>query len=125
MREWSIYLQSAEVKTLFQKICDKEISANLVHEDEHCVAFHDIAPQAEVHFLVVPRRVIVRIGEANAEDAGLLGHLLLVAGNCAEKLGVKESGFRVVINHGPDGGETVPHLHVHVLGGRPMAWPPG
>lgn len=111
-------------KTLFQKIADKEIPARLVHEDDVCVAFHDIAPQAPTHVLVVPRKPIPRVAEATAEDQAVLGHLLLVAARVARQLGLAK-GFRVVINNGPDGGETVPHLHVHLLGGRALDWPPG
>lgn len=111
-------------KTLFQKIADKEIPAKLLHEDAVCVAFHDIAPQAPTHVLIVPRKPIPRVAEASAEDQATLGHLLLVAGQLARQLGLAK-GFRVVINNGPDGGETVPHLHVHLLGGRALDWPPG
>lgn len=111
-------------KTLFQKIADKEIPAKLIHEDAVCVAFHDIAPQAPTHVLIVPRKPIPRVAEASAEDQATLGHLLLVAGQLSRQLGLAK-GFRVVINNGPDGGETVPHLHVHLLGGRPLDWPPG
>ncbi|MGA0134380.1 MAG: histidine triad nucleotide-binding protein [Opitutales bacterium] len=111
-------------RTIFQRIADKEIPARLIHEDEHCVAFHDIAPQAPVHVLVVPRRPVPRVAEAETEDRELLGHLLLVAGQLARQLDLS-GGFRIVINNGPDGGETVPHLHVHLLGGRALGWPPG
>ena len=111
-------------KTLFQKIAEKEIPAKLIHEDAVCVAFHDIAPQAPTHVLIVPRKPIPRVGEATAEDQATLGHLLLVAGQLSRQLGLAK-GFRVVINNGPDGGETVPHLHVHLLGGRVLDWPPG
>ena len=111
-------------KTLFQKIADKEVSARLVHEDALCVAFHDISPQAPVHVLIVPRKPIPRVAEATAEDQAILGHLLLVVGQLSRELGLGK-GFRVVINNGPDGGETVPHLHVHLLGGRALGWPPG
>jgi histidine triad (HIT) family protein len=111
-------------KTLFQKIADKEIPAKLIHEDAVCVAFHDIAPQAPTHVLIVPRKPISRVAEATAEDQATLGHLLLVAGQLSRQLGLAK-GFRVVINNGPDGGETVPHLHVHLLGGRALDWPPG
>lgn len=110
--------------TLFEKIIARQIPADIIHEDDLCIAFRDINPQAPVHFLVVPKKVIARIGEAQPQDAALLGHLLLTAGAVARQEGV-EHGFRVTINHGRDGGETVPHLHVHVLGGRAMAWPPG
>lgn len=113
------------MKTLFEKIIAREIPARIAHEDEHCLAFHDIHPQAPVHVLVVPKRVLPRVGAATVADQALLGHLLLVAGEVARQLGVAETGYRVVINHGRDGGETVPHLHLHVLGGRPLAWPPG
>ena len=111
-------------KSLFQKIADKEIPAKIIYEDESCVAFHDIAPQAPVHFLVIPRKLIPRVAEATAADEALIGHLLLVAKKVAHDLKL-EKGFRIVINNGPDGGETVPHLHVHVLGGRHLNWPPG
>ena len=112
-------------KTIFQKIIDHEIPAKLAHEDELCIAFHDINPQAPVHVLVVPKKPIPRVGEASAADQALLGHLLLTAAAIAKQLGVAESGYRLVINNGRDGGESVPHLHVHLLGRRPLAWPPG
>ncbi len=111
-------------KTLFSRIIDREIPGEFVHEDEHCVAIRDIHPAAPVHVLVIPRKPIARIAEAEPGDAQLLGHLLLTARSVAAKLGLSE-GFRIVINNGPHGGETVPHLHVHVLGGRPLGWPPG
>ncbi|HRG54805.1 MAG TPA: histidine triad nucleotide-binding protein [Lacunisphaera sp.] len=111
-------------KTIFQKIIDREIPAKLAHEDEHCIAIHDINPQAPVHVLVIPKKLIPRVGEATAADQPILGHLLLTAAALAQKLGL-ENGYRIVINNGRDGGETVPHLHVHLLGKRPLAWPPG
>jgi histidine triad (HIT) family protein len=111
--------------TIFQKIIAKEIPAKLAHEDEHCIAIHDISPQAPVHVLVIPKKPLARIAEASAADQALLGHLLLTASALARKLGIAESGFRIVINNGRDGGESVPHLHVHLLGQRPLAWPPG
>ena len=111
-------------KTLFQKIADKEIAAKLIHEDTVCVAFHDISPQAPTHVLIVPRKPIPRVAEATVEDQATLGHLLLLAGQLSRQLGLAK-GFRVVINNGPDGGESVPHLHVHLLGGRALDWPPG
>lgn len=114
-------------KTLFQKIADREIPADLLYEDDQCIAFHDISPQAPVHVLIVPRKPIPRVGEATAEDQATLGALLLAAGKVAAQLGVSErgKGFRLVINHGKDAGETVPHMHVHLLAGRDLAWPPG
>ncbi len=111
--------------TPFERIIAREIPAEIIFEDEHCVAFRDINPQAPTHFLVVPRRAIPRIGLATPEDHKLLGHLLLKAAEVARREGLADFGYRMVINHGPDGGESVPHLHIHVLGGRPMAWPPG
>ncbi|MDD5200803.1 MAG: histidine triad nucleotide-binding protein [Terrimicrobiaceae bacterium] len=111
--------------TLFEKIITREIPADIVFEDDQCLAFRDINPQAPIHVLLVPKRPIPRLGAAAPADHALLGHLLIKAGELAGMLGVGESGFRVVINHGPDGGETVPHLHLHILGGRPLAWPPG
>ena len=112
-------------KTIFQKIIDREIPAKLAHEDEHCIAIHDVSPQAPVHVLIIPKKHIARVGEAAPTDQALLGHLLLTAAGVAKKLGLAESGYRIVINNGRDGGESVPHLHVHLLGRRPLAWPPG
>lgn len=111
--------------TLFTKIIHREIPAQIVYEDEQCLAFHDIHPQAPVHVLIIPKREIVRINEARAEDAALLGHLLTVAPQVAAKLNVATTGYRLVINNGPDAGESVPHLHIHLLAGRLLAWPPG
>jgi len=113
------------MKTLFQKIIDREIPARIAHEDDLCIAIHDISPQAPVHVLVIPKQLIPRVNEAGAVDQAVLGHLLLTAAAVARKLGLAESGYRLVINNGRDGGESVPHLHVHLLGGRPLAWPPG
>jgi histidine triad (HIT) family protein len=112
-------------KSLFEKICAKEIPATILHEDERCVAFRDISPQAPVHVLVVPRKPVVRIGLADPEDEALLGHLLLTAAAVARSEGLSDSGYRLIINNGRDGGEAVPHLHIHLLGGRKLEWPPG
>ncbi len=112
-------------KTLFEKIRDREIPATIVHEDDHCLAFRDIAPQAPVHILVVPKKPIPRVGLAEPEDQAVLGCLLLAAAKVARAEGIAESGYRLVINNGPHGGEAVPHLHVHLLGGRQLDWPPG
>ena len=112
-------------KTLFQKIADKELPATLVYEDEHVVAFKDIDPKAPTHVLVVPRKPIPRIAEAKSEDHQVLGHLLLKAAEVARQLGLEKTGYRLVLNNGPHGGEAVPHLHLHILGGRQMTWPPG
>ncbi|MGF1448495.1 MAG: histidine triad nucleotide-binding protein [Opitutales bacterium] len=111
-------------KTLFSKIIDGEIPGDFVHQDEHCVVLRDINPQAPTHLLVIPKKPIARVEKATAEDQAVLGHLLLTAGEIARREGFAE-GFRVVINNGPEAGETVPHLHVHVLAGRPLRWPPG
>jgi histidine triad (HIT) family protein len=111
--------------TLFQKICAREIAADIVHEDDLCLAFRDIAPKAPVHILVVPKKPISRLAAAEPSDQATLGHLLLTAAKIAGAEGIAESGFRIVINNGSDGGETVPHLHVHLLGGRALGWPPG
>ena len=113
------------MKTIFQKIIDREIPAQLAHEDDLCIAIHDVNPQAPVHVLVIPKKHLARVGEATAADQALLGHLLLTAASVAKKLGLAESGYRIVINNGRDGGESVPHLHVHLLGQRPLGWPPG
>ncbi len=111
--------------TLFEKIAVREIPATIIAEGEDWIAFRDIQPQAPVHFLVVPKRCIPRINEANSADTPLLGTLLSAATATARQEGLDENGYRIVINNGPDGGESVPHLHVHVLGGRHMQWPPG
>jgi histidine triad (HIT) family protein len=111
--------------TLFEKIVAREIPAKVFFEDDEVLAFHDVNPQAPVHVLVIPKRVIPRIAEAQADDGALLGRLLLTAKQIAADLGLAQTGFRLVINNGHNGGETVPHLHVHLLGGRPMHWPPG
>ena len=112
-------------KTLFEKICDKEIPADIVYEDDQVVAFRDIDPKAPTHVLVIPRKPIPRINEAQPEDQALLGHLLLKAAEVARTRGLGADGFRLVLNNGADAGETVPHLHCHILGGRKMEWPPG
>jgi len=112
-------------RTLFQKIADKEIPSSVVYEDELVVAFKDIDPQAPIHVLIVPRKPIPRIAAARPEDHQVLGHLLLKAAEVARSLGLERSGYRLVFNSGRDGGEAVPHLHCHILGGRQMKWPPG
>jgi histidine triad (HIT) family protein len=111
--------------TLFEKIAAREIPAKIVWEDDDVLAFHDVNPQAPVHVLVVPKRVIPRLAEATRADEALLGKLLAATRIVADKLDLLKSGYRVVINSGPDAGESVPHLHVHVLGKRPLSWPPG
>jgi histidine triad (HIT) family protein len=110
--------------TIFERIVAREIPAQIVWEDEEVIAFHDVDPKAPVHVLIVPKRVIPRVGEAEEGDQLLLGKLLLTTKRVAEKLDLA-SGYRVVINNGPDAGESVPHLHVHVLGKRRLSWPPG
>jgi len=112
-------------QTLFEKIIAREIPADIVYEDDQVLAFRDISPQAPIHVLVIPKKVIPRIAEADDSDQALLGHLLLKARNVAAELGLADSGYRLVINNGRDGGESVPHLHCHILGGRPLTWPPG
>jgi len=111
--------------TLFEKIVARQIPAQIVYEDELVLAFRDISPQAPTHVLIVPKKALPRIAEADAEDKELLGHLLLKAAEVAEKVGLKDGGYRLVINNGKNGGESVPHLHCHILGGRQMNWPPG
>jgi len=111
--------------TIFEKIIAREIPAKVIWEDEDAIAFHDVNPQAPVHVLIVPKKVIPRLSGASEGDNKILGKLLLVAGKLAKELGIEKSGYRVVINSGPDAGESVPHLHVHLLGKRALAWPPG
>lgn len=110
--------------TIFSKIIRKEIPANIVYEDELCLAFKDIAPCAPVHILVIPKKPIPRLCDASAEDKQLLGHLLLIASQVAEQAGIGDK-FRLVTNNGADAGQSVFHLHLHVIGGRGLHWPPG
>lgn len=111
--------------TLFQKIVAREIPAKIISEDDESIVFHDINPQAPIHVLLVPKKPIPRLAEATEDDRILLGKLLLKAQATAHALGISETGFRIVINSGRHGGETIPHLHLHLLGGRPLGWPPG
>jgi histidine triad (HIT) family protein len=110
--------------TLFEKIIQRNIPADIVFEDDQVLAFRDINPAAPTHVLVIPKKPISRIGAADTEDQSLIGHLMLKAAEIAQELKL-ENGFRLVINNGPDGGESVPHLHCHILGGRALQWPPG
>jgi histidine triad (HIT) family protein len=111
--------------TLFEKIIARQIPAAIVYEDDIVLAFRDVNPKAPTHVLIVPKKSIPRLAEATAADQPTLGHLLYKAAEVAQKLGLDKTGYRIVINNGADGGETVPHLHVHILGGRALAWPPG
>jgi histidine triad (HIT) family protein len=111
--------------TLFEKIASGEIPAEIILEEEDFFVIRDINPQAPVHVLMIPRKPIPRVGDAEPADAAVLGKMLAASGGIARKLGVFESGYRLVINHGPDAGESVPHLHMHLLGKRTLAWPPG
>jgi histidine triad (HIT) family protein len=114
----------SEIETIFSKIIKGEIPANIVYEDDLALAFRDITPQAPVHILVIPKKPIPKLADAESQDQGLLGHLLLIVKRVAEQEGLA-NGYRVVINTGADGGQTVYHMHLHILGGRPMGWPPG
>ncbi len=110
--------------TIFARIIRGEIPARIEHDDDLCLAFHDVAPQAPTHVLVIPKKPIPSLAETQDDDEGLLGHLVLVATRLARKLGLG-GGYRLVVNCGRDGGQSVDHLHVHLLGGRPLGWPPG
>ena len=110
--------------TLFEKIISGELPAKIVFEDALCFAINDINPQAPTHLLVIPKNPLPRIATAQESDQWLLGHLLLTASSIADSMNLHQ-GYRLVINNGSDGGESVPHLHVHLLGGRVMQWPPG
>jgi histidine triad (HIT) family protein len=116
--------ETLRAMTIFEKIIARQIPSNIIWEDGDAIAFHDVDPQAPLHVLIVPKRVIPRLSDATEADQELLGKLLLVARNLAKELNLS-SGYRVVINCGPDAGESVPHLHVHLLGKRALAWPPG
>ena len=111
--------------TLFARIIRKEIPADIVYEDDETLAFRDVSPQAPVHVLIVPKKPLANLLGADEDDTELLGRLMQSAVRVARALGLSEGGFRVVVNVGPDGGQTVNHLHLHLLGGRPLAWPPG
>jgi histidine triad (HIT) family protein len=111
-------------KTLFKRIIDREIPAKIVYEDDLCLAFEDINPQAPVHILVIPKKEIAALDDLTESDAALAGHLLVVIRKLAAERKLT-GGYRVVANCGPDAGQSVDHLHFHLLGGRPMSWPPG
>lgn len=115
---------SEATETIFSKIIRREIPADIVYEDNLAIAFKDVNPQAPVHILVIPKEPIAKLADAESKDHALMGHLLLTVKRVAEQAGLSD-GYRVVINTGPDGGQTVYHLHIHILGGRPMEWPPG
>ena len=110
--------------TIFSKILRREIPANIVYEDDISLAFKDVNPQAPIHILVIPKKPIPKLDEATLEDQSLLGHLLLIVKKVAQEAGLS-NGYRVVINNGSDGGQTVDHIHLHILGDRQMQWPPG
>jgi histidine triad (HIT) family protein len=111
-------------KTIFKRIIDGEIPAKIVYQDDRCLAFHDIAPQAPTHVIVIPKKEIASLDAVKPEDAALMGHLVVVIGELARTLKLDE-GYRVIVNCGPYAGQSVDHLHFHILGGRPMSWPPG
>eukprot|EP00794_Sanderia_malayensis_P019481 gene19481-21405_t len=111
--------------TVFGKILRKEIKADIVHEDDKCISFHDVNPVAPKHLLVIPKKEISQLSKAEEDDTHLLGHLLLVAKKVAQEQGLDKTGYRLVINDGRDGAQSVYHLHIHILGGRLMNWPPG
>jgi len=111
-------------KTIFKRIIDGEIPADIIYQDDHCLAFHDVAPQAPTHVLVIPRKEIASLAQLQNDDAPLAAHLLQVIRDLAAQLKLDE-GYRVVVNCGPAGGQSVDHLHFHLLGGRSMKWPPG
>jgi histidine triad (HIT) family protein len=111
--------------TIFKKILKKEIPAKIVYEDDICTAFHDVAPQAPTHVLIIPNKEIRSLAESNNEDKMILGHMLFTASTIAKKLNISADGYRIVINTNNNAGQTVFHLHMHLLGGRPLSWPPG
>ncbi|MBK9039257.1 MAG: histidine triad nucleotide-binding protein [Bdellovibrionales bacterium] len=110
---------------IFDRIIRRELPADIVYEDELCLAFRDVSPQAPVHVLLIPKKVIESMVEVTADHSDLLGHLMLKASQIARDLGLASNGYRLVINTNGDGGQSVPHLHIHILGGRQMSWPPG
>lgn len=115
----------SDTRTIFKKIIDGDIPAKIVYQDDLCLAFHDVSPRAPVHILVIPKKEIASLNDLEPADQMLLGHLMLVIQKLAHEMGLSDRGYRVVCNCGSDGGQTVPHLHYHLLAGRPLAWPPG
>ena len=111
-------------KTVFKRIIDGEIPARIVYQDDLCLAFHDVAPQAPTHVIVIPKKEIPSLDEVGDDDAALVGHLVVVVRKLARQLQL-DGGYRVIVNCGPDAGQSVDHMHFHLLGGRPMSWPPG
>lgn len=111
--------------TIFKKILNKEIPATLVHEDDLCLAFRDVQPQAPTHILIIPKKEIASMAELTPSDKEVMGHMIITASEIAQKEGLAKNGYRLVINTNSDGGQSVYHLHMHILGGRPMGWPPG
>ena len=111
-------------KTLFEKIIDKEIPAEIIYEDEMSIVIKDINPQAPTHLLIIPKKVIPKLSDATDNDKDVLGHLMLIAKNISNQLGLDET-FRLVVNNGAKAGQSVFHLHIHLLSGRPLNWPPG
>jgi histidine triad (HIT) family protein len=112
-------------KTIFERIIDREVPADIVYEDDHTVAFRDAAPQAPIHILIVPKKHHARHASVSSEDSPVFSQLFATAQHVSRQLQLDKTGYRLVINNGPDGGETVPHLHLHLLGGRHLSWPPG
>ena len=110
--------------TLFEKIINKEIPADIIYEDDISIVIKDISPQAPTHLLIIPKKVIPKLSDATAEDQNILGHLMLIAGKIADDLGLDET-FRLVVNNGAKAGQSVFHFHLHLLSGRPLNWPPG
>ena len=111
--------------TLFEKIANHEIPAKIVHEDDELVAFHDINPQAPYHIVIIPRRPIASINDVEASEAELVGKMIVLAKDLAWQEGLADSGYRLIFNCGPDAGQSVDHIHLHLIGGRSMEWPPG
>ena len=115
----------SQEKTIFKKIIDGEIPANIVYQDDLFLAFHDVSPQAPVHVLLIPKKEVVNVAGLQEEDHQLAGHLLMTAAKVARELGIEQDGYRLVANCGPNGGQSVDHLHLHILAGRQLSWPPG
>lgn len=112
-------------KTIFKKIIDGEIPAKIIYQDDLCLAFHDVSPQAPIHVLLIPKKEVVNVAALQEEDRELAGHLLMTAAKVARELGIDQDGYRLVANCGPNGGQSVDHLHLHILAGRQLEWPPG
>lgn len=122
---YAVNREKRKLPTIFSKIIDREIPADIVYEDDMCIAFKDVSPQAPEHILLIPKREIASLNDLKIGDEGLMGHLMIKVPEIALKAGISNNGYRIVVNTGENAGQSVFHIHIHILGGRKMTWPPG